>query len=245
VLNLKRKYDHITIFHAAKDDQSTIPTGFRSNEIKDKYEDDLRYQNVEYDLCFEPRKGRPVLGVLQNYIDRNTTHIPDFVVMGHSGWKEIENTRMTLGSNTESFMKTLHVPCIIAKTVCSSDSRRWFMAVDGSKYSDRGLDIILQMVKSRDSLVCFYVSSPDEDQEVVMSIKGHYEDELSDYAPVDSSFVLIEKERGVSLEDAIATYVNDQNPDFFAIAPRAQQRFTTLTSKLMVDVTCSIVLCKN
>lgn len=126
-------------------------------------------------------------------------------------------------------------------------ARVWMMAVDGTPYSNRALDILLRIVSPKDSLKCFYVMNSTEDEEHVEQLRTKYEDELEMYGPVSSSFELVEMEIGVDLKHSIVNFVNAADPDFLALGPRARptQTLTALTKYILDGVRASLVVCKN
>jgi hypothetical protein len=138
---------------------------------------------------------------------------------------------------------------IIAKKEITDrkQSRKWMMAVDGTPYSSRALDILLHLISPKDKLVCFYVMNSTEDEEQVENIRKAYEEDLDMYGPVDSCFDLVEMKIGVDLKHSIVEYVNAGSPDFMALGPRARptQTLTGLTKYILDNVNCSLIVCKN
>lgn len=121
------------------------------------------------------------------------------------------------------------------------------MAVDGSPYSARALDILLRLISPKDHLTCFYVMNSTEDQEHVENMRRFYEEDLELYGPLHSSFDLVEMQIGVDLKHTIVDYVNSIEPDFMALGPRARPTLTltALTKHILDNVSCSLVVCKN
>jgi hypothetical protein len=249
MLSIRRKYDNVTVFHAYKDDQQIFPVEYRSEEIKLKYEVELvgRLPTRRYMMLWlERNPGQRVIDCLKSCLTKfkhEKSYEPDFIFLGGVGLKGVKPVPTVLGYNTDLALRTLHVPCIIVKTPCVTPTKKWLMAVDGSDYSNRGLDILLQLVNHRDTLnlVYFY----NEDDENLDSIKHYYEHELELYGPERNSMIAIRRNHGEALTHTMADYVNDSDCDFLALAPRAQEHTSSICNHMLNHVKCNIVLCKN
>lgn len=258
IINLRKKYDFITIFHAYKDNQDEIPIKFNAESIKERYENEI---NIELNsnnsvLCWEPRHNRSVIDTLKDYITMcdETNNPPHFIVLGHTGRKvdKVRNERgyfAPLSSNCDWVLRTIQLPAIIAKREIPlrREKKVWMMAVDGTIYSNRGLDILFHLVNPKDTLIVFHICNDTESNEQITKITSYYEDELATSGPVSSQFILVEQERGIDLGTSIVNYVNDTNPDLFALGPRARATLTLspITEHVINNVNCSIIVCKN
>jgi nucleotide-binding universal stress UspA family protein len=123
--------------------------------------------------------------------------------------------------------------------------RSYVMAVDDSDLSTRGLDILLRILNPRDSLTCVHFYPSDNDLTTYQEMKTRIESDLEEFGPVNSSFELIEKERGTALTHCLVEYVERSECDIFAIAPRAAQSLSSLSEYVVNHVTCNVFLCKN
>lgn len=256
-MNLRKKYDHVSVFHAFKGGAEDImPPCFKPNRIKENYEVKLigSIPSSRFSMKWEDRKGRPVLETLHHAMFKFSTtertdlpegRLPDFVVMGHHGRKGPKESPTALGSNTDQALRTLHLPCIIIKTPVHRGPRSYIMAVNGTETSHRGLDILLRLVNPRDSVRCVYMTNPDEDPEETEPLKEYYDRELQEFGPVDSAFMTVEKPQGQALTKALADYVNNSDCDFFAIAPRAKHRLSSVSEYVINHIKCNVMLCKN
>ena len=95
VLSLRRKFDFIGIFHAAKDDESNIPGQFHAAAIESRYDVELvtKFLSRDYGILIEPREGRTFMKTLSDSISQYAhgsviqmlhNHDPDFIVMGYT-----------------------------------------------------------------------------------------------------------------------------------------------------------------
>lgn len=123
--------------------------------------------------------------------------------------------------------------------------RSYVMAVDESDLSIRGLDILLRIVNPRDSITCVHFYQSDDDIAQYDGMKQQYEKDLEEFGPINSRFLLIEKERGKALTRSIVEYVEESECDIFAIAPRAKQTLSSLSDYVVNHVSCNVLLCKN
>lgn len=256
-LSFRRKYDHITVFHAYKGNVQIdlLPLEFRYQEIKLKYEVELVGSLLPdyYDILIEPRKENSnALSTLKSAIadENKCLNYPDFVFLGQTGRKGRKDGTTSLGQTADLALRTLHLPCFIIKQVCTKKVRTWVMAVDGSVRSEKGLDILLQLVNPKDTLILLHFYSYDDTKDEFKQIKTRYERELEEMGPVDSQVRLIRNESWVPLGKSMADVVNDIGPDYFALAPRARQQdiasqWSSLTEYLIRHVQANVLLCKN
>lgn len=277
-LSLMNKYDSICIFHAFCESHfSIIDPQYLPKEIRKKYESDLLNDAclpaTHYSFHFEERYTRSALRVLTDLIDHHTdkdkvfvlppaAKSPDFVVLGYAGHDNDENrvsdkgTRkiypMSLGSTADMALRSVHLPCIIAKKNCPKEGPRVFvLAVNFSDYSKRGLDILLRLVSSRDTLELLFIQKPETNTEKIGQLQHYYEDQLNRYGPSDSRFIKIPIDHHQTVAETILQYVNEghgsMSPDFLALSPRAipDRIHSTITETLINGSNTSIILCKN
>jgi hypothetical protein len=226
---------------------------------------------------------------------------------------------LTMGSTANITFRNLQIPCIICKRQIpyavshgKSENRTfsrpltYLMAIDHTHHSKNGLEILLQLIRSCDSLklVHFLIpkknknefaihetgegegdgegdgESKGEEKEAqgqenehtgkeegeekssggseaemdpkAVDLQQKYERILLNRGPKQTEVVLLPAPLATSatsspssLKEFICEYVNSENPDFFAIAPRSQQTMTSLTEYLIAHIQTSIVLCKN
>lgn len=257
-LSLRKKYDYITIFHAFKQNQSDLPEIFQANTIRQKYESELgrHISSSQSQLIWEARYDRSVVDVMNDCIREcnNRENPPNFIILGHIGRKLGKGNKekeyfAPLSSNCDRVLRTIQLPCFIAKRQITSkrQGKEWAMAVDGTIYSNRGLDILLSLVRSRDIVHLFYIYNDTESEEHLNFMKIHYENDLQEYGPVTTSFSLIRQDLGKDLQHALTDYVNQLNPDIFVLSPRARSTLTLspITDYVINNVVSSILVCKN
>lgn len=263
-LSFRRKIDNIVLLHTFRGDvdQATLPPAYRSVGIRSKYETLLigNMPTSNFHLSFVERlDGQTAKGVLTDIIDncRRPTpsthalvgpHIPDFLIIGFTGRKsEVENRRF-MGSKTDLALRTIHMPIIIAKKPCVSESKSFVFVVDCTSVSKQGLDILLTIVNPRDDLTVLHVKDRDQEHTAVSifeKTQRYYEEELQKSGPFNSRFMAIVQPAGKSLVDSIVDHVNDEiAPDFLVIAPRAQQSITSITEQLILKSKSNVILCK-
>jgi hypothetical protein len=218
---------------------------------------------------------------------------PDFVVLGYTGHGQVNAgatdddsgdggeesvinpplvvAPMSLGRTVDAALRSIHLPCIIAKRLCVSPDatstppstsaplvegisapRVFVLAVNSSEQSKRGLDILLRLVSARDVLELLFIQKPDVDPEKIHQLQCYYEDELRRYGPPESRFLKLAIGHQQSVAETIIDYVNHgyaahRVPDFFAISPRdtVGPARSKLTEQLIHGINTSIVLCKS
>jgi nucleotide-binding universal stress UspA family protein len=257
-LSLRKKYDYISLFHAYKSNQTDVPDVFKASTILSNYEGEVgrHLSSSQSQFLWEDRRGRSVVDTLKASIAecKNSGNPPHFLVLGHLGRKQGKGRQekgyfAPMSSNCDWILRTIQLPCLIAKKPCTHrrEGKTWVMAVDGTLYSDRGLDILLSLVRPRDTLRLFYIFSLNENAEYSEYMKEHYEQELLEYGPAHSEFVLVEQERGKDLQHALTDYVNQLEPDIFVLAPRARETLTLspITDYVINNVSSSVFVCKN
>lgn len=119
------------------------------------------------------------------------------------------------------------------------------MAVNASEVSKRGLDILLQFVNPRDTLILVHLLPDGASGTSYMKMQEYYSEELENYGPADSKFMFLERDRSIPVTHAITEFCNDMaDLDLFAIAPRAKQDRSSVTDYIVNYVQCSVLLCK-
>mmetsp|Transcript_6380 Transcript_6380/g.10455 ORF Transcript_6380/g.10455 Transcript_6380/m.10455 type:complete len:310 (+) Transcript_6380:102-1031(+) len=256
-LSLSKKHDHVTVFHAFKDDvdeSKLFPVEYRQKEMKLKYECELvgHLPSSRYSMWWvsrEPESNLKAVDELKNELHRRRGNddYPDFVLLGHVGRKGKKDTQTTLGSNSDVSLRSLYLPLIIVKQPCPPTNRTFMLSVNSSDYSERGLDILLHLVKPKDKLILFHFYTVDSEEHIenAQLLKKKYEDELDAHGPVDSSFQLIEKEQGKAMTHCIVDYVNEVEPTFLGICPRGRASISSLSEYVVNNVYCSVVFCKT
>ena len=157
----------------------------------------------------------------------------------------------SLGSVAKLALRTVHVPCIIAKKYITTGPRKFVYFVNGSLSSKVGFEIIIQMMRSRDTFTVVHVANKSEheetkeDDEHVRAIREHYEEELDKYGPRNCSFVATHIKDGQSAKERMVEYVNSNEPDLLALAPRAKDFLSSTTEYVVTHVPCCVILCKN
>jgi hypothetical protein len=78
-------------------------------------------------------------------------------------------------------------------------------------------------------------------------LKKDYMDTLAHSGPQHAKLDEIEVsvDSSQSIKESMVAYVNARNPDFFALAPRAQVQLTSVTEYVIANVNSSVILCKN
>jgi hypothetical protein len=243
--------------------------------------------STHYSFHFEECYTRSPLRVLTDLIDHHTdedkrfvlpsaSKSPDFVVLGQtgSGSDIAEGTGddgegeavasppardpFSLGRTADLALRSIHLPCIIAKKLCPKDGPRVFvLAVNSSEQSKRGLDILLSLVASRDILELIYIQKPGVSVEKIAVMQSYYEEELRRYGPPESRFLKLSIAHQQTVAETMIDYVNNgyasssqlsKVPDFFALSPRVSlinQAHSKLTESLIYGIQTSIILCKN
>lgn len=225
---LRKKYDFVAVFHASKgtEDGKFIQPDFRPAAIQSRYEIELVTQ-VPSDQCgvlIEPRAGRSFIRTLadsiSHYTDSKLLRLlhdenPDFVVMGVVGRKGFKDPPRELGTNALEALNSIYLPCIVVKNEVNPGRRSYLYAVNNSPQSRKGLEILMKLVRPKDSLSLIHFASDEGDNEYLADLTSYFQGELDNFGPVDSSFTVEVKAHGVAITHAIEDYVNQRNPDFF------------------------------
>jgi len=257
-LMVRNKRDFVTIFHAYRDDQTGVPDKYKADTLRSRYEYDIAAAHVpseHFHICWMAREGKSVSETIHNYIEflkiKDDTKAPHFVVTGHTG-RKMNKYVAPLSSNCNWFIRSLQLPVLVAKKELPGRSapKTWMMAVDGTVHSNRALDMILFLIKPKDSLELFYVYSDvmnRKEEDYMKFIKAHYENELAEEGPTNSSFNLIPQQIGVSLSNSVVNYVNEKSPHFLCLGPRASayQHLTPMTEYVLNNADCNLVVALN
>jgi len=261
VMNLRRKFDHVCIFHAFRGDLPDLqPAYWRPNQLESKYDVDLvsHIPKRLYSMCFVDRQGDSVNTVLERAVDPDTfkynadrsektlTLKPDFIVMGHHGRKGPKETKASIGSTADKALRNLHYPCLIVKNQLPEGARKIIMAVTDTNVSKRGLDILMRLVNSKDELILVHFLHKTFDGPHGLrldAMRDYYDKELNHIGPARSRFEFVEYAHE-DLSTAIVDYVNNEDVDLFAIAPRAKRETSSITDGVINRVNVSVLLCK-
>lgn len=261
VKHMLKPSDHVTMFHAFKTDKHVLHE-YDPEDIRLKFKNQL-IGDVQPSKRFslewvERAKGQSVFSSVQGYLKHDPEAAPDFLVFGQTGRKGIKQEHPTsLGSNADLAVRSLHIPCIIAKKHLHSEPRHYIFTANASLSSKCGFDIILQLVRSCDTLTVLYVvdfterSRSDGDttntptQGQIEALRSYYDEELYKYGPRTCNCTVSYVAENLTVAQHITEYVNDKNPDFLALAPRAKDDLSPTTDYLIGHVRASIILCKN
>jgi nucleotide-binding universal stress UspA family protein len=263
---LRRKQDFVTVFHAYRDSTpEATKHEFRADALRARYEKELAQHVTKglYRLAWEPRGAhKSVAETVQDYLlelRKNSDNSggwrsPNFLVMGSRGRKAVQGTTYApLSSNADWFLRSLGTPCVITKRGRGSSRttpKHWMMAVDGTVYTNRALDMLFTLIKPKDSLEVFYVRPGKEtlkDTQYIEYMREYYERELAEQGPAISSFKLIKKQEGEALADTVVRYVNEQDPHYLAMGPRATayQHLSPLMVQVVNNVNCNLMIGMN
>jgi hypothetical protein len=260
-LNLRNKHDGLCVFHAYQASKnSELPEQYHPSSIRSSCEAMLDDKIAQEELCFhfEERYSRTALRTLTDFLDhyRDDTKAallpgggaaPDFVVMGSTGRKGIKDQYSTLGSTVDLALRQVHVPCVIAKKPVAPGPRSFVMCVNFSDCSKKGLDILLQIVRPRDSLHLLFVEKEQSDPSKIQSIQDYYENEMALYGPANSLFLRLPLGAHHGVQHAIEDHVNGpQCPDYLVLAPRTvlDRGHSAITEHVMTHCRTNIILCK-
>jgi hypothetical protein len=272
-LELRRTTDTICLFHAYDDDQQlTLPTSYQAHKIREKYEFILsQLMDLEFfSFDFEEKAGRAALVVLRDLIQiiRNShehTHafnlpahspsssvLPDFVVLGYIGCTHSHDpSHRLLGSTADLALRTLSIPCIIAKAPSNyayiTAHRSFLYAVNFSEPCRVGLQALLRLLQPTDKLRVVYLARSDVPRGPRDRMTTYYSTQLSRYAPPDSSFSIIPLGNREDLCDAIVSLTNTPHKtDYLALAPRPKLLvLSPIAERIIQAAKCNIILCKN
>jgi len=258
VKDLIKKKDHICMFHAFNQPTDETRVAMRPDNVKERYANELlsMYGRSRYSFIWEDKRDRNVKDVIANLTSMygKLAHgaCPDFLVMGYTGSKGItkKGGATTAGSVSDFAMRSIHIPIIIIKNEVTPGPKSYVMAVDDSTTSSTGFDILCTLIKPQDSLTLVHVTEVNMDKlgnSTVDTVTSQYEKELNENAPTTNvSFKAILRKEGKSVSTLIQEAVDEIDPDFFALAPRANpdNKITALTEQMIASVKSNIILCK-
>lgn len=139
----------------------------------------------------------------------------------------------------------LHYPCIVVKKNIPESRRKFIFAVNLSPQSKQGLDVLLQLVNSKDTLILLHMYDDAAGKpSYLQELKDYYDSELEAYGPADTEVRMVVKPRGEAVTQSIAEYSDQEGCDFFAIAPRAKISISSITTYVVNHVDANIILCK-
>ena len=257
---LLKKKDHICIFHAFKpelDEQK--PAHMKSETIKHKYQTDLvgSFPSGKYSFLWEDKKDcqakELIIKLSDLYGQLNGGVKPEFLVLGYTGRKGIHKTEgaTTIGSTSDFALRSIHLPTILIKNEVPTGPKSYIMAIDESKNSKTGLDMIFPLIRPQDSLTVIHIYDVENTAFGAQSEKDetaqYYENELNEHAPTTNAKFHPIMKAAEGIAATINEYVNEIVPDFFCMAPRAQAEkgITSLTEKMILELKCNIILCKH
>lgn len=273
---MRKRLDHICIFHAySKELSGQLPEEYQPTAVRSRYEAELiakrHLPTTKFTFFFEDKKDRDIRQVIMELLNnykgvknpmRPTRNEPNFFFCGYTGTKGGKVANSTLGSVTDIALRSVHMPVIICKSLCVTNSRYYIIAVDGSENSRNGFEIAMALMNPRDRVECINVlkcrssrSNMDEKNQEVEEIKSrhmsiselqeYYTTELNTYGPAKSEFKTLTCPDDKSIAECLVEYSNSMNADFFCIAPRTRAIFTSITEFVILKVEANIILCKN
>lgn len=263
---MRRKQDFVTVFHAWRDaTPEQTKEQYKPERLREIYKKDLEQHVTKglYRMAWEPRgPHRSVTETLQNYLMEFRTNAnksagwrtPNFLVMGNRGRKAlVGETYAPLSSNSDWFLRSLQIPCVIAKRSRGSSRstpHHWMMAVDGTVYTNRALDMLFTLIKPRDTLELFYVRPDKEtnkDMQYIDYLQNYYIKELAEQGPPGAVINLIRKKDKETLAETIVRYVNEKDPHVLAMGPRATafQHLSPLLVHVVNSVNCNLMIGMN
>lgn len=257
VMNIRKKYDFVAVYHATKEqDGSFVQPNWRPAAIQQHYDVELTSHLLpeRYSITLEPRGDKSFMSTLTHALSQYEdsklirdmgNHYPDFVVFGVVGRKGFKGDKKTLGTNALGALNDLHYPCIVVKRPIQEIRRTFIFAVNLSSQSKQGLDLLLQLIRPKDSLTLIHMYDDSEgDTSYFAELKEYYTNELENFGPAESAIRMVAKPRGLAVTQAIANYVNEIDPDFFAIAPRAKVTISSISTYIVNHVDCNVILAK-
>lgn len=157
----------------------------------------------------------------------------------------------TLLGSSDISLDSIHLPCIIIKTLVQSTDKHpstYLLAVNETLRSRRGLDILKKLLNPRDILRMLYVSHRDTSHEVLNEIQSYYNNEIRYYLPPGSTLTIIPM-AGRMLPDVILQYANEIQCDYIAVSPRPKcdrkANSMSVTEQILLKSNCNVVICKN
>jgi nucleotide-binding universal stress UspA family protein len=263
MMSLVRPIDSVLIFHAYRA-KRTGKMEYEPDVVLKKYTQHMTasmHPTSQYEFVWQERKSdEGLIHTLQEHLGTyeysweafRPKAPPDFVILGQHGRLQVPmNTPTSLGTIASLALRTVHVPCIIAKKYITSGPRQFVFFVNGSLSSKLGFEILVQMVRSRDTLTLVHVANKLEEEETkeddahVAEMREYFEEELDKYGPRKCSFVATHIKPGQAIKERMVEYVNTAEPDLMVMAPRAKDFLSSTTEYVVSHVYCSLILCKN
>ena len=270
-LLLRKKHDFMRAFHSWKIGNQTLDhVEMKRDNIETKvgslFVGNLPSHLYSIDIVARPENEtskEALISVLDSFKAKTAMHLPvqartpDFVVVGFDGNKKGWHTgtlgRSLMGSTTDLCLKAVHVPIILVKKdippvgLC----RTFAVCVSKSKHTSECLDIVLNLVRPKDKIICLHCIDPDfQADESLQLLRAEYENDLHAVGPPGSTFEVVVKDGNQTAGDAITEYINfkhDTVIDFVALAPRQTDdgKFSSLTEHLISNAKTNIIICKH
>lgn len=273
---MRRKLDHVCIFHTystAKEKNSSCPSQFRNDEIREHYLHELtttyNLPTTKFSFLWEDRRGRTVNEVIGDMLKgykgiRNpmspTQQPPDIFLCGFAGRRrsfgssDEDDLSLGLGKTADFAVRNFFIPTIVVKyTPVFEDSKRCIVvAVDGTAAAFKGLELSASLLTPNDKIICVTVnttSSPDPDarplDKSIDEIRSMCEEELQQCHVRDCTFEIITCEESKNVAESICEFAVFHGSDFLCIAPRAEASFSSVTEYIIIHSHCSVILAKN
>ena len=160
MLALKRKNDHIILFHA----YSTLEIFPKYEELKIKYEAELtsnhNLENTTFlwvDLVGRTLRESLIDVMFDFANDVQDKKMPDYLLLGYSGHNFQATEKRSIGSTADSALRSLHIPTFFIKKPFTPSPKSFVVAVNDTDVSKRGFQILLSVVDFNDSITCIYV----------------------------------------------------------------------------------------
>jgi hypothetical protein len=263
-MRLRRGEDHIQVLHCYREDQEGLPDAFKANSIKERYESELvcHLPHQFFSVNLRPKiRDIETPKVVAHYINNQAVQetlvspdtVPNFLFMGVVGRKGPKEDPTVLGRTAYESLQFSHIPVILVRKPIPEDKTAltYVLSVTASDRSKHAFRLLLPLLKPRDRLVVLHVSyDPLEVEDLPASahpdaIRRYYEKEVEENAPVGSSFHSIEHVPGQPVHETIAAFVEEQEADFLALAPRYRQSLSSTTSHLLQKSKMNLILFKN
>lgn len=134
MIHLRRKFDQIILFHAySLEKEKTIPPGYRSHFIRERYESQLipSLPSSRYHFLWIERINESAFEVLSKCVEASqnlnssevvfpTSQPPDFIFLGYTGRKGPKEQSSTMGNTVKSILNRIPISCIIVKAIPSN-----------------------------------------------------------------------------------------------------------------------------
>ena len=263
-MRLRRGEDHIEILHCYKRDQEGLPDSCKVMNIKERYETELvsTIPHRFFEVSMEPRlEGIEGPKMVAHYVNQQVTRdtllapdsVPNFLVMGVVGRKGPKEDPTILGKTAYDSLQFSHIPVILIRKPIPEDQPHltYVMSVTSSDRSKSAFRLLLPLLRPRDKLIVIHITLDMVEYEALpsythpSSVQRHYEREIEEYAPLNSSFHLIEHVPGQPSHQTISDFMKQEEADFLVLAPRYRQALSSTTSHLIQKTRVNMVLFKG